>query len=483
MSSNKEQSVPQAPAGDDTEDVVTQQGRQGGRGNRVYADLSTGGIPRHLFRLAWPQVIEQTLNIIDQVIDMFWAGRLPGGFRALAGLGVAQTFSQLGFMSRQGLEQSTRAMVSQAVGAGNLTLANRVALQAFAIMGVYSVVMILIGIFLTDIALNAIGASEAVHAQAAMYMRLQFIGMTGISFRMTAASILQASGDVLIPLRATTVARVLHIVMSPMFMFGWAGFPEMGLAGAAMANLLSQLVGASVNLYMLFSGHTRLHLTMRGFRLDWGIIWRLVRIGAPASATGMERALAQVFLLKIVSPFGDIAMAAYGMTRRLEMFANFGGMGVGQATGIMVGQNLGAKRPDRARRSVAWGLVFVTAFKLLIAIPLVIFPTFVVLAFTKEPEVVSLTATWLRILALAAVFMGLGVVFQQAFNVAGDTVTVMIVTLAVVLIEVPLGWLFSHPLGIGPLGIAWGNVIGMALRAAIFVPIYFRGRWLTRTVI
>ena len=480
MSSETEQNTSQVPGEGDTD---AERGRPGQRGARIYADLSAGSIPRHLFRLAWPQVIEQSLNIIDQTVDMFWAGRLPGGFRALAGLGVAQTFSQLGFMGRQGLEQATRAMVSRAVGAGNLKLANHVALQAFAIMAVYSMLMILIGLFLTDIALRAIGASEAVHAQAATYMRIQFIGMTGISFRMTAASILQASGDVLIPLRATTVTRVLHIAMSPLFMFGWAGFPEMGLAGAAMANLLSQLVGASINLYMLFSGHTRLHLTMRGFRLDWGIIWRLVRIGAPASGTGMERAIAQVVLMKIVAPFGDIAMAGYGMTRRLEMFANFGGMGVGQATGIMVGQNLGAKHPERARRSVLWGLGFVTAFKFLMAIPLVIFPTFVVMIFTKEPEVVSLTADWMRILALAAVFMGLGVVFQQAFNVAGDTVTVMIVTLAVVAIEIPAAWLLSTPLGIGPLGIGWGNVIGMAIRAAIFVPIYLKGRWLERKVI
>jgi Na+-driven multidrug efflux pump len=266
-------------------------------------------------------------------------------------------------------------------------------------------------------------------------------------------------------------------------MFGVGPFPEMGLAGAAMANLLSQLVGASMNMYMLFSGRTRLHLTMRGFRLDRAIIWRLLKIGAPASATGMERALAQVFLLKIVSPFGDVALAAYGMTRRLEMFANFGGMGVGQGTGIMVGQNLGAKRPDRAKSAVRWGLVFVTCFKLLVAIPLVIFPTFVVLAFMNEPEVVALTSNWLRILALAAVFMGLGVVFQQSFNVAGDTITVMFVTMLEVIIEVPLGWFLSHQAGLGPLGIAWANVIGMAIRAAIFVPIYLKGDWLKRTVI
>ncbi|MEK7354457.1 MAG: MATE family efflux transporter, partial [Chloroflexota bacterium] len=428
-------------------------------------------------------VTEQLLNITDQMVDMVWAGRLPGGFRALAGLGVAQTFSQLGFMSRQGIEQATRAMVSQAVGAGNLTLANLVALQAFAIMSVHSLLMAIIGLFLTDVALSAIGASEAVHAQAAMYMRIQFVGMTGMSFRMTASSILQASGDVIMPLRATTVTRVLHIALSPCFMFGWWWFPELGLAGAALANLLAQTVGASINLYILFYGNSRLRLTLRGFRIDRGIIWRLIKIGAPASGTGMERAVAQVLLMKIVAPFGDIAMAGYGMTRRLEMFANFGGQGVGQASGIMVGQNLGAKRPERARRSVVWGLVFVTAFKLLIAIPLVFFPTLVVMIFTREAEVVSLTANWLQILALAAVFMGLGVVFQQSFNVAGDTVTVMIVTLAEVMIEVPLAWLFSYPLGVGPLGIAWGNVIGMALRAAIFVPIYFKGRWLERNVI
>src|SRR3990172_1373781 len=251
MPSEAEQNSTPAPINGDSESASIALGRRGGRGNRVYADLSAGSIPGHLFRLAWPQVIEQSLNIIDQTVDMFWAGRLPGGFRALAGLGVAQTFSQLGFMGRQGLEQATRAMVSRAVGAGNLKLANNVALQAFAIMAVYSLLMILIGLFLTDVALNAISASEAVHAQAATYMRIQFVGMTSISFRMTASAILQASGDVIIPLRATTVTRVLHVVTSPFFMFGWWFFPDMGLAGAALANLLAQTVGASMNLYVL----------------------------------------------------------------------------------------------------------------------------------------------------------------------------------------------------------------------------------------
>ncbi|MBI4295560.1 MAG: MATE family efflux transporter, partial [Chloroflexi bacterium] len=396
---------------------------------------------------------------------------------------VAQTFSQMGFTGRQGLEQSTRAMVSRAVGAGNMSLANHIALQAFVLMGGYSLLMALIGLFLTDVLFQAFGTSEAVRAEGATYMRIQFFAVAGISLRMTASAILQASGDVLLPLRATSVARVLHIVLAPFLIFGWWGFPAFGLAGAALANLFAQAVGSTINLIALFHGDSRLHLTLRGFHLDRAILWRLIKLGAPATASGMERSFSQLVLLKIVTPFGDIATAAYGMTRRIEMFANFGGQGVGQATGIMVGQNLGAGQPERARRSVGWGLGFVTVLKMLVGIPLAFFPVFVVFIFTREAEVVSLTASWLQVLALAAIFMGLGVIFQQAFNIAGDTVSVMIVTFVGVIIELSTAWLLSYPLGMGPLGIAWGNAIGMGLRAAIFVPLYFRGDWLTRRVI
>jgi Na+-driven multidrug efflux pump len=267
-------------------------------------------------------------------------------------------------------------------------------------------------------------------------------------------------------------------------MFEWLGLPSMGLAGAALANVIAQSVGATINLFVLFRGGSRLRLSLSGFHVDRSIIWRMIKIGAPASGTGMERAIAQLVLLRIVTPFGDIATAGYGMTRRLEMFANFGGQGVGQASGIMVGQNLGAGRPDRARKSVGWGIAFVTILKSIVGIPLVFFPTFIVMIFTTEAAVVALTADWLRILALTAIFMGIGVVFQQSFNVAGDTVTVMIVTLLVVAtVEIPAAWLLCNPLGVGPLGIAWASAISMSTRAAVFVPLFLRGNWLKRKVI
>ncbi len=459
-------------------------GRRGARIKTAYPDLTTGSVPRHVWKLAWPQVAEGVLNIVDQMVDMVWAGRLPGGFRSLAGLGVAQTYTQFGMMLRGGLDQSARAMLTRAVGAGNVPLANHIALQAFTLTAVYCLLLIVFGLLLTDVLIRVIGASEAVQAEAAMYMRIQFIGIGGMSFRMASAAVLQSSGDVMTPLKATTATRLVHIVLTPFLMFGWLGFPAFGLAGAALSGLLAQLVGASINLFVLFRGGSHLRLTLRGYRVDFPILWQMLKIGAPASVAGVERGVSQLVLMAVVAPFGDVALAAFGLTRRMEMLANFGSMGIGQAAGIMVGQNLGAGRPERARRAVAWALVYAAAMKLIVAAVLLLIPVLLVIPFTREAEVVSLTADWLRILGLAAVFMGIGMVFQQSFNVAGDTVTVMVVTLvALVIIELPAAWLLSHPLGIGPLGTAWANVIGMVLRAALFVPVFFWGRWLRIKVI
>jgi putative MATE family efflux protein len=295
---------------------------------------------------------------------------------------------------------------------------------------------------------------------------------------------LQASGDVMTPLKATTITRVVHIAITPFLMFGWLFFPELQLAGAAWANVVSQLAGAALNFYALFNGSGRLHLTLKGYRVDFPLLKRMIVIGAPASATGTERAISQVVLLYIVSPFGTVAQAAYALARRVEMFANFGSMGFAQASGIMVGQNLGAKRPDRAKKSLQWALAFVGGFKFIVAIPLFFIPTLFLMIFTDNQEVLTLGSQWLMIMAVTAFFLGWGQVFAQSFNVAGDTITVMLVTLAaVLLVEMPMAWVYSHTLGIGPLGVAWAQLTAMVVRAGLFVPVYYYGRWLRIKVI
>jgi putative MATE family efflux protein len=370
-------------------------------------------------------------------------------------------------------------MISRAVGSKDIPFASHVALQGFMVSAIYSILMVCLGFFLTDFFLRLIGASPEVQAETSLYMRIQFVGMALQGFRMSSASALQASGNVMTPLRATTVTRIIHITLTPFLMFGWWGFPTFGLAGAALANVLSQIAGFAINFQALIRGSSLLKIKLSTYRIDYRVILQLVRIGLPASVAATERTGAQLILLRFVTPFGDVALAAYTLTRRFEMFANFGSMGIGQSSGIMAGQNLGAGRPDRARQAVIWGLVYVTGIIGALAAILLIFPGVIISFFTNNPEVIALSIDWLRIVAIGFIFMSLGMVFQQSFNTAGDTIAPMIFTLIALWgIELPLAWLLAYSLDIGPLGFAYARVLAMVSRLFLYVPYFFWGRWL-----
>src|SRR5690606_4341133 len=215
-------------------------------------DLTKGSIPGNLLHLAWPQVIESLLGAADQLMDLFWAGRL--GARSIAGIGVGQTFVQIGMTGRQGVDIAMRAMISRAVGAGDIARANHVALQALTVSGVFALTMALVGLFLTEPLLDLLGVPDDVVAAGADYMRAQFVGSGTNAFRMMSGAALQASGDPFTPMRSTMAARVIHLVLSPCLIFGWLFFPELGLMGAAVANIIAQGIGAALNFRALFLG-------------------------------------------------------------------------------------------------------------------------------------------------------------------------------------------------------------------------------------
>ena len=346
------------------------------RRGRVFQDLTTGNIPKKLFLQAWPQAVDNMLLIVDQMVDLVWAARLPQGFRAVAGIGVAQTVVQIGQTARSGLDQSLRAMVSRAVGARNIPLANHIVLQAFTVSVVYSVLLIILGEIFAEFLMRIVGGGGVgIQSQAVNYMRVWLITVSLLGMRQVGTSALQASSDVMTPLRAVLVTRVVHIAMSPFLMFGWWWFPSMGVSGAAMANALGWMAGNVIIYYALFKGNARLRITFRGYRFDRKLMWQMIKIGAPASVVGSERAISQLVLLHVAAAFGEVALAAYSIVRRTENLLNFGSMGVAQASGVMVGQSLGAGIPQRARKAVLWGLLYVNLIPAIVRLFLIFAPT------------------------------------------------------------------------------------------------------------
>ncbi|HXH21748.1 MAG TPA: MATE family efflux transporter [Dehalococcoidia bacterium] len=445
------------------------------RSEFVDRNLTEGSIPKNLAHLAWPQVVESVVNVTDQLADLVWAGRL--GAESVAGLGVAQTYVQVARTGRQGLDTAMRAMVSRAIGAGDVARANHVALQAFTLSGAFSLLMVLVGVFLTEPLLRVLGVPESVIIAGADYMRWNFVGTGAVAFRMMSGAALQASGDTLTPMKATMVSRVLHVALSPAFVFGWWLFPEWGLVGTAVANTIAQGAGVVMNFRALFTGTSRLHLTFAGYRPDLPLLWRLIKTGAPASVTSAERAFAQLVLVGLVAPYGATTLAAFSLTRRIEMLSHVGAGGIGQSTGVMVGQNLGAGKHDRARKSVLWGLVYVNISTFIACGLMFAFPREFLSFFNDDPELLDVAVKWLQIALIGYLVMGMGMVFMQSYNTAGDTLVPMVVTLISIWgIQQPLAVVLPD-LGLEQYGIAWAIVAAMAARLLIYVPYFFSDRW------
>jgi putative MATE family efflux protein len=458
-------------------------GPGGGQGGPAWRnrDLTNGSIPRNLWGMAWPQSVEGVMRVVDQMLDLVWAGFL--GTPHIAGIGVAQQYTQMVWTARQGVDTAQRAMVSRAIGMGNLPLARLSVYQAATVTTVFWLVIATIGILFTEPMLQLLGVSDSVSDKAVPYMRVQFAGQGFMGFQQLSSHALIASGDPLTPMRSQIVSRVAHGLLSPILVFGLLGLPGFGIAGAPMAAATGNAIALTLNARVLLTGRSRLHLKLSEYRIEPKLIWQIIRIGGPAAVNGAERSVAQLLLVGLVTPFGDNTLAAYTLSRRVEMFANLGSQGFGQASGVIVGQNLGAGNTARARQTILWALGYVMTLKTILTLLLFIFPHILLSLFTRDPELLALASTWVRIQCIGHLAMGSGNVFMQSFMTAGATMWPMFVTLvALWCVELPLAYLLSQELGVGALGIAWGSTMAMLVRPALNIPYFLSGRWMRAKV-
>lgn len=419
--------------------------------------------------------------MLGPTIDLIWVGRL--GTAAIAGVGVSGMVVMLVNSMMMGLFMGLRAMVARFIGAGDARGANHVAQQALVVSVAYSVTMAIIGIFFAEQILTLFGLEADVVAEGAAYLRINFIGVVTMCFRAMTEATMQASGDSVRPMWVAVFFRLFHLALCPFLVFGWWLFPRMGVTGAAMTNVFSQGIGATLGLWFLFSGRTRLQLTLRNFRIDPGIIWRLVKLALPASIGSMERTLGNLILMWFMTPFGTIAVAGHTLNQRMEMFLVVPGMGFGQAAGVLAGQNLGAKQPERAERTGWLAAGLLSGVMLIISLAILLWAENIVRIFSTEPELVELASTFIRIAVAGYIVMGLTAALRQCINGAGDTLVPMVVMLLNMwLVQVPLAFFLPRFTSLGVYGVRWAIVAGMASEAIVYT-IYFRlGRWKHKVV-
>jgi putative MATE family efflux protein len=452
-----------------------------GGGDLAGRDWTKGSVIRNLVGLSWPMMVHESFYMVGQVVDMIWVGKL--GSNSIAGVGIASVISTISESAMMGLIVGMTAMIARFVGAGDARGANHVARQAFVISFTYGAVATVIAVPFAGPILGLFGLEAVVVVEGVAYMRTLFAGSVAMAFWFMCLSIMRASGDSVNPMRISIFVRCIHVLLDPFLIFGWWIFPRMGVSGAALSNVVAQTLGMSISFWILFSGRTRLRLTMSNFRVDPGTIWRIIRIGIPAGVMSIQRSLGNLVLAWLLVPFGTLAVAAHSLYQRVLMVLFLPSWALGMGSGVLVGQNLGARQPERAERTGWLATGIVEAIMLLASVAILVWAEAVIHIFTDESDLVEIGGVFLRIATAGFIVSGLVTILQQSIAGAGDTLPPMIIGLVTVwAVQIPLAYFLPQATTLGVYGVRWAIVAGMVAGAVAYA-IYFRlGRWKRKRV-
>ncbi|MFC2007699.1 MATE family efflux transporter [Chloroflexota bacterium] len=447
-------------------------GRSGVKGR----DWTKGSILRNLLLLSWPIIITNGSRIIGPTIDLLWVGRL--GAASIAGVGISSMAVHAVMAGRMGISTGVRAMIARSIGAGDAEGANHIAQQGLVISAAYGIIMAVIGIFFAEQILGLFGVEADVVREGAAYMRIAFAGSAAMSFLQLTENLMQASGDSVTPMRISIIYRLFHVGFVPFLIFGWWIFPRLGVSGAALAGVISNGLGMVLGLWILFTGRSRLRLTLRGFNLDFTILRRIIRIGVPSAVMMSERSFSRLLLTWFMTPFGTYAVAAHTLIERIVRLITMSGIGLGRGAAVLVGQNLGAQQPERAEKSAWLAVGFAEGIMVVFSVAVLLWPGSLIRIFNSEPGLVELTSVFLRIGVVGYSVYSIDQILQLCLGGAGDTLPPMLITLlSLWVVLMPLAFFLSRFTDLGVYGVRWAMVIGIITGVIAYVTYFRMGRW------
>src|SRR5579864_6981019 len=441
-----------------------------------HQDFTAGSLNRAILLLAIPMVLEMVLESLFAVVDVFWVGRV--GANAVATVGLTESLLLLVFAIGMGLSLSTTAMVARRIGEKDPEDAAVAGVQAIFIGLAISVAIGVPALIFAPDLLRIMGASPEIVATGSGYARIALGGSGVVLLLFLNNAIFRGAGDAAIAMRLLWVSNIINLILDPCLIFGWGPFPRMGVTGAALATFIGRRIGVLYQFYRLLKGTERIRILIRQIRVQWGVMWRLLRV----SFTGiLQFAIAHtswIGLVRIVSMFGASALAGYTIAIRIVIFVILPSWGLSNAAATLVGQNLGAGKPERAESAVWRTGLYNMIFLGSVGVFFVLFAEPVVRLFTQDPSVVPLGATCLRIVSYGNIGYAYGMVMLQAFNGAGDTVMPTIVNFfGFWLLEIPLAYWLAIRMQMQSNGAFWAIVIAEGAIAGASAILFRQGRW------
>jgi putative MATE family efflux protein len=439
-------------------------------------DYTEGSLNRAVLLLSVPMVLEMAMESVFALTDVFFVARL--GADAVAAVGLTESLLTVVYAVAMGLCLSTTAVVARRVGEKRPEEAARAAVQALAVGLAVSVPFAVLGIAGARTLLDLMGAPAPVAATGWGYTAWMLGGNASVVLLFLTNAVFRGAGDATIAMRSLWVANAVNIALDPCLIFGLGPFPELGVTGAAVATNVGRTVGVAYQLRALAAGGGRLDVRRRHLRLDRRVMADLVRLSLGGVGQFLIGTASWLGLVRILSLFGAAALAGYTIALRIVIVALLPSWGMSNAVATLVGQNLGAGKPDRAERSVWLVGLYNMAFLLGVMAAFLVGAEPLIALFGTDPEVRRLGALCLRVVSYGYAFYAWGMVLVQAFNGAGDTLTPTWINLGCYwLFQIPLALALSRALGQGPVGVFLAITLAESLLAVVGLVVFRRGAW------
>jgi putative MATE family efflux protein len=444
-------------------------------------DYTTAPLKRAVLLLAVPMVLEMAMESLFAVADVFWVSRL--GPEAVAVVGFTESVMTLVYAVAIGLSIAATAVVARRIGEKQ---PERAAHAAGQVVLLGATMALAIGAVFGPLApqvLAWMGADAATVSTGTTFTRIMFGGNATVFLIFLINAVFRGAGDAVLAMRTLWLANAFNIALGPCFIFGLGPFPELGLTGAAVATNIGRGIGVGYQLWHLASGRGRVHVHLRHLRPDRGVIGAILRPAWSGIGQLMITTTSWVGLFKILAAFGSAPVAGYTIAMRVVMFVLMPSWGLANAGATLVGQNLGAKKPERAEAAVRLAARYDMIFLGVIGVLFVALAHPIVSWFTNDSTVLAQGSRALWIVSLAFPLYAAGMCFEGAFNGAGDTWTpTRLNFFCFWLGQVPLAWLLANPLGLGPTGVFIAVPASFSVFALWAAVLFRRGRWKAKKV-
>ena len=444
-------------------------------------DFTEGKLSRAILLLSIPAVLEMIMESIFVIVDIWVVSKL--GSDAVATVGLTESLITIVYAISLGLATATTSLVSRRIGEKNPEKASRTAFQAIITGIIVSLFIAIPGALFSGKLLDLMGASNEIVSRMSGYARIMLGGNVVIMLLFIINAIFRSAGDAAIAMRVLWVGNIINIILDPLLIFGIGPFPEMGIEGAAVATTTGRGIAVLYQFWLLFFGKKRIRLSLQHFGIDFGIIAKLIRISLGSIGQNLIGTSSWIALVRIISVFGSEIVAGYTIAIRIVSFTLLPSWGISNAASTLVGQNLGAKKPDRAQKSVmvtGWVNMILLGT---VGLVYIIFPRPFINLFIEDPAVLKSGIECLRIVSVGFIAYGLGMVIANSFNGAGDTTTPLKINIfAYWLIEIPLAWILAIKWGMNENGVFWAIVIAESIMTITAYLIFRRGKWKLKEV-